>query len=191
MQHGKNCAQGSKNWVSNWYVLQVITILLQELIKPESRMLRSRQSILENWHAWPATWEPTWSGFTPVSNARTLPYDKQYAMVVEGLQMAGKIAARYGVTLAVQNHHDIAVHHDAMKWLLDEVNLPNVKAAFDCWAPTFQGLSSEEIKKAIYTMKPYIVHTTVADYEQLPRFKYESSQSNYIPFLSHAGCTNG
>ena len=112
-----------------------------------------------------------------------ISYDKQYAMVVEGLKMAGKIAAQYGVTLVVQNHHDIAVHHDAMKWLLDEVNLPNVKAAFDCWSPTMQGLSSDEIKKAIYTMKPYILHTTVADYERLPRFRYESDQVNYIPLL--------
>ncbi len=113
-----------------------------------------------------------------------IPYDKQYSMVVEGLQMAGKIAAKYGVTLAIQNHHDIALHHDAMKWLLDEVNLPNVKAAFDCWSPTLEGLSSEEIKKAIYTMKPYIVHTTTADYKELPRFTYEPLQTNYIPRVS-------
>jgi len=113
-----------------------------------------------------------------------IPYDKQYAMVVEGLQMSGKIAARYGVTLVVQNHDDIASHPDAMKWLLDEVNLPNVKAAFDCWSLNLQGLSSGEIKKAIYTMKPYIVHTTAADYEKLPRFKYESLQINYIPLVS-------
>jgi sugar phosphate isomerase/epimerase len=112
-----------------------------------------------------------------------IPYEKQYAMVVQGLQMAGKIAARYDVTLVVQNHHDIAVHHDAMKWLLDEVKLPNVKAAFDCWSPTLQGLSSEEMRKAIYTMKPYLVHTTVADYEKLPRFRYESAQTNYVPLL--------
>jgi sugar phosphate isomerase/epimerase len=112
-----------------------------------------------------------------------IPYDKQYAMVVEGLKMAGKIAAQYGITLIVQNHHDIAVHHDAMKWLLDEVNLPNVKAAFDCWSPTMEGLSSDEIKKAIYTMKPYILHTTTADYEKLPRFRYESEQVNYVPLL--------
>jgi sugar phosphate isomerase/epimerase len=112
-----------------------------------------------------------------------IQYEKQYAIVVEGLQMAGKIAAQYGVTLVVQNHHDIASHPDAMKWLLDEVNLPNVKAAFDCWNLTLQGLSSEEIKKAIYTMKPYIVHTTVADYEELPRFKYEAAQINYISLL--------
>jgi sugar phosphate isomerase/epimerase len=112
-----------------------------------------------------------------------IPCEKQYAMVVQGLQMAGKIAAQYGVTLVVQNHHDIAVHHDAMKWMLDEVNLPNVKAAFDCWSPTMEGLSSEEIKKAIYTMKPYILHTTAADYEKLPRFRYESAQVNYVPLL--------
>jgi sugar phosphate isomerase/epimerase len=113
-----------------------------------------------------------------------LPYDKQYTMVVEGLQMAGKIAAKYGVTLAVQNHHDIALHHDAMKWLLDEVNLPNVKASFDCWSPTLEGLSPAEIRKAVFTMKPYIVHTTTADYKELPRFKYEHNQTNYIPLLS-------
>lgn len=112
-----------------------------------------------------------------------VPYDKQYAMVVEGLQMAGKIASRYGVTLVVQNHHDIAVNHEAMKWLLDEVNLPNVKAAFDCWSPTLQGLSSEEIKKAIFTMKPYIAHTTVADYQVHPRFQYEFPQTNYKPLM--------
>ena len=112
-----------------------------------------------------------------------VPYDKQYSLVVEGLQMAGKLAAKYGVTLIIQNHHDIALHHDAMKWLLDEVNLPNVKASFDCWTPTLEGLSSQELKKAIYTMKPYIVHTIVADYEKHPRFKYELQQTNYVPLV--------
>jgi sugar phosphate isomerase/epimerase len=113
-----------------------------------------------------------------------VPYDRQYALVVEGLQMAGRIAAKYGVTLAVQNHHDIALHHDAMKWLLDEINMPNVKAAFDCWSPTLEGLTPEEIKQAIYTMKPHIVHTTTADYEELPRFKYEINHTNYTKLTS-------
>ena len=112
-----------------------------------------------------------------------VPYDKQYALVVDGLTMAGKIAAKYGITLVVQNHHDIALHHDAMKWLLDEVNLPNVKAAFDCWSPTLEGLTSEEIKQAIYKMKPYIVHTTTADYEKLPRYQYELNHTNYTPLI--------
>ncbi len=109
-----------------------------------------------------------------------VPYDKQYALVVEGLQIAGKLAAKYGVTLAIQNHHDIAIHHEAMKWLLDEINLPNVKAAFDCWSPTLEGLTSEEIRKAIRIMKPYIVHTTTADYKELPRYTYELNHTNYV-----------
>jgi sugar phosphate isomerase/epimerase len=113
-----------------------------------------------------------------------VPYDKQYALVVEGLTMAGKLASKYGITLAVQNHHDIALHHDAMKWLLDEINLPNVKAAFDCWSPTLEGLTSEEIKQAIYKMKPYIVHTTTADYEKLPRYTYEINHTNYTEQIS-------
>jgi len=113
-----------------------------------------------------------------------VPYDRQYALVVEGLQMAGKLAAKYGVTLVIQNHHDIALHHDAMKWLLDEVNLPNVKAAFDCWSPTLEGLSSEEIRQAVLTMKPYLVHTTTADYKELPRFRYEITHTNYTKLES-------
>jgi len=113
-----------------------------------------------------------------------IPYDRQYAMVVEGLQIAGKIAATYGVTLAVQNHHDIGIHHDAMKWILDEVNLPNVKAAFDCWSPTLEGLTPEEIRQAILKLQPYIVHTTTADYVEQPRFRYEANHTNYIKMES-------
>jgi sugar phosphate isomerase/epimerase len=113
-----------------------------------------------------------------------IPYDRQYALVVEGLKMAGKEAAKYGITLAVQNHHDIALHHDAMKWLLDEVNLPNVKAVFDCWSPTLEGLSKEEIRQGILTMKPYIVHTITADYKELPRYRYEIGQTNYTKLQS-------
>jgi sugar phosphate isomerase/epimerase len=107
-------------------------------------------------------------------------YDKQYGMVVEGLKLAGKRAAEYGVTLAVQNHHDIGSHHDEMYWLLKEVNLPNVKAAFDAWTPTLQGLSSDEIRAAILKMKPFIVHTTAADYVKLGRYGYEHRLTNFV-----------
>jgi len=110
-------------------------------------------------------------------------YDKQYEMVLDGITIAARIAADYGITLIVQNHHDIALHHDAMKWLLDEVNLPNVKAAFDAWSPTIEGLSSEEIRDAVHLMKPYLVHTTTADYQKHPRFKYEFLQTYYAPLL--------
>ncbi len=108
-----------------------------------------------------------------------IPYDKQYSEVVEGLKMSGKLAAKYGVTLVVQNHHDIALHHDAMFWLLKEVNMPNVMAGWDAWSPTLEGLSKDEIRESIITMKPYLVNTIVADYAMHPRYKYVNELTNY------------
>jgi len=108
-----------------------------------------------------------------------IPYDRQYAEVVEGLKMAGKLAAEHGVTLAVQNHHDIALHHDAMYWLLREVNLPNVMAGWDAWAPVLEGLSPEEQRQSVLKMKPYIVNTIVADYVIHPRYTYINELTNY------------
>jgi sugar phosphate isomerase/epimerase len=109
-----------------------------------------------------------------------IPYDKQYAVVVEGLRLAGDRAAKYGITLAVQNHHDIASHHDAMFWLLEEVNHPNVKAAFDPWTPTLQNLTADQLHDAVLKMRPYIVHMTAADYVRHPRYHYDSTLTNFM-----------
>jgi sugar phosphate isomerase/epimerase len=108
-----------------------------------------------------------------------VPFDRQYAMVVEGLKLAGQKAAEYGVILAVQNHHDIASGHDMMYWLLKEVDLPNVKAAFDAWSLRLQGLSPEEIRAAVLKMAPFIVHTTAAQYVRLPRYQYQDNLINF------------
>jgi sugar phosphate isomerase/epimerase len=108
-----------------------------------------------------------------------IPYDKQYAEVLEGLKMAGKLAAEHGVTLAVQNHHDIALHHDAMYWLLKEVNMPNVMAGWDAWSPVLEGLSLEKQRESILKMKPYIVNTIAADYVTHPRYTYRNELTNY------------
>jgi sugar phosphate isomerase/epimerase len=110
----------------------------------------------------------------------SVPFDNQYALVVEGLKLAGQKAAEHGITLAVQNHHDIASHHEMMYWLLREVDMLNVKAAFDPWTPTLQGLSPEQIRAAVLKLKPYIVHTTAAQYVRLPRFHYEDSLINFV-----------
>ena len=101
-----------------------------------------------------------------------IPYDQQYATVVAGLRLAGQQAARYGVTLAVQNHHDIAVSPEAMYWLLNEVNHPNVKLAWDAWSPTVLGLTPEQIRQSILKLKPFIVHTTAAQYISVQRYRY-------------------
>ncbi len=108
-----------------------------------------------------------------------IPYDRQYAEVVSGLKMAGKLAAEHGVTLVVQNHHDIALHHDAMYWLLKEVNMPNVLAGWDAWSPSLEGLTAEQLHESILKMKPYIVNTIAADYVTHPRFSYVNNLTNY------------
>ena len=108
-----------------------------------------------------------------------IPYDKQYATVVEGITLAAKEAQKYGVTLVVQNHHDIALHHDAMYWMLKEINLPNVMAGWDAWSPTLEGLSKEEIRESILKMKPFIVNTIAADYVVQPRYHYDNTITNY------------
>jgi sugar phosphate isomerase/epimerase len=108
-----------------------------------------------------------------------IPYDRQYAAVLEGLKLSGKEAAKYGVTLVVQNHHDIALHHDAMLWLIKEVNMSNVKVGWDAWSPTLEGLSAEEIRQSILKLKPYIVNTIAAQYKRQPRFKYVNELTNY------------
>ncbi|MCC5938245.1 MAG: TIM barrel protein [Lunatimonas sp.] len=108
-----------------------------------------------------------------------IPYDRQYAMVVEGITLAGKEAQKHGVTLVVQNHHDIAIHHDAMYWMLQEINLPNVLSGWDAWSPTLEGLSKEEIRNSVRKMKPFLANTILADYVALPRYQYEHALTNY------------
>src|SRR5450759_5295074 len=76
-------------------------------------------------------------------------YDAQYNEVVKGLRLAGREAERHGVTLVVQNHHDIACHHDQLAWLMEEVDHPNVKLAFDAWAPHLQGVRGEALIRAV------------------------------------------
>ncbi len=108
-----------------------------------------------------------------------IPYDKQYAEVLAGLKMAGKRASEHGVTLVVQNHHDIALHHDAMYWMLKEINMPNVLAGWDAWSPTLEGLSKEELRESILKLKPYIANTIAADYVMHPRYLYVNELTNY------------
>jgi sugar phosphate isomerase/epimerase len=107
-------------------------------------------------------------------------YDAQYNEIVRGLRMAGNEAARHGVTLAVQNHHDIACHHDQLAWLMEEVGHPNVRLAFDAWAPHLQGVRGQALVRAVEKVGKFIELTTVADYEVQPRFRYDPNVVNYV-----------
>jgi sugar phosphate isomerase/epimerase len=104
-------------------------------------------------------------------------YDQQWSWCVESLRECARQAADFGVTIGVQNHHDNAVHHDAMLDLIQEIGHPNCKVMFDAWAPALQGVDAIE---GIRKLAPYIVHTTVADYVRRSRFRYIPNLVNYV-----------
>jgi sugar phosphate isomerase/epimerase len=85
-------------------------------------------------------------------------------------------AADHGVTLAVQNHHDIGVHTDALLELLNEVDRSNCLLGFDAWSPALRG---EDLYEAAMKVAGKVAITTNADYVRLPRFHYRSETVNY------------
>jgi sugar phosphate isomerase/epimerase len=105
-------------------------------------------------------------------------YDQQWNSCVASLRECARRAAEFGVTVGVQNHHDVAVHHEALIDLLEEIGEPNCQAMFDAWAPALQGV---DLPSAARQMAPYVVHTTVADYVRRPRFRYQPQLVNYVP----------
>jgi sugar phosphate isomerase/epimerase len=106
----------------------------------------------------------------------TAPQDQQWLAIVSSLRECARDAARLGVTIGVQNHHDHAVHYESLFDLLHEIGEPNCKALFDAWAPALQGA---DLAAAVKKLAPHIVHTTVADYVLRPRFRYQPQLINY------------
>jgi sugar phosphate isomerase/epimerase len=102
--------------------------------------------------------------------------DQQWALCVDSLRACARYAAPLGVTIGVQNHHDVAVHWQSLLDLLQDINEPNCKAMFDAWAPALQG---DDPAAAVKEMAPFLVHTTVADYVRRPRFRYQPPLVNY------------
>lgn len=102
--------------------------------------------------------------------------DQQWGWCVACLKECAGFAADAGVTLAVQNHHDVACHFESLRDLLDEVDSRACKAAFDAWSPALHG---SDLAAAVRLLGPHIVHTTVADYVRRPRFRYQPPLVNY------------
>ncbi len=106
------------------------------------------------------------------------PYPVLWQAVVDALGECARRAAPYGVTLAVQNHHDLAAGYEAMFDLLQAVGEPNCRAAFDAWAPFLQGA---DLEAAARKLAPLTCHTTIADYQLRPRYHYRPEVVNYEP----------
>jgi sugar phosphate isomerase/epimerase len=108
------------------------------------------------------------------------PIGALWSRVVGALRECCDRAAAYDVTLAIQNHHDLAVHTAALLELLADVNRPNCKLGFDAWSPALRG---EDLYEAACRAAPHTVITTNADYVRLPRFSYRPAVINYEPAL--------
>jgi sugar phosphate isomerase/epimerase len=108
----------------------------------------------------------------------TVPYQTAWGYTVSCLREAARRAADFGVSLGVQNHHDLAVEVESLVDLLAEINEPNCKACFDAWAPALQG---SDPAAGVRRIAPFLAHTTVADYVRRPRFKYAPALVNYQP----------
>ena len=98
--------------------------------------------------------------------------------VVAALREVCDRAAAHGFTVAIQNHHDVGVHSDALLELLIDIDRPNCKLGFDAWSPALRG---EDLYESARRMAPHTVLTTNADYVRLPRFQYRPDLVNYEP----------
>jgi len=96
--------------------------------------------------------------------------------VVAALREMCDRVAEYGVTLAVQNHHDLGVHSDVLLEILHDIDRPNCKLGFDAWSPALRG---EDLYESAKKMAPHTAITTNADYIRLPRFRYQPQLINY------------
>lgn len=85
-------------------------------------------------------------------------------------------AAPHGVTIAIQNHHDLGLHTDALLELIAEIGRPNCKLGFDAWSPALRG---ENLYEAARKAAPHTVITTNADYIRVPRYQYQPALVNY------------
>ena len=105
-----------------------------------------------------------------------MPPAEQWNRTALAIRQCCDRCARYGVTLGIQNHHDLAVHSKSLLEFLRDVDRPNCKLAFDPWSLCVRG---EEPFETARRMAPHVVYTTFADYLRLPRARYRPGLVNY------------
>jgi len=111
------------------------------------------------------------------------PFPALWDRTVRAIRECCDRAAAHQVTIAVQNHHDIAVHSDALLEFLTDVDRPNCKLGFDAWSPALRG---ELLYDVARRMAPFTICTTNADYVRLPRYQYQPALVNYQQALPDA-----
>jgi sugar phosphate isomerase/epimerase len=100
----------------------------------------------------------------------------QWKMTVDAVRECARRAADAGVTIGVQNHHDIACGFESLYDLIQEVDQPNCRPMFDAWAPALHGA---DLEAAAAQLAALSVHTTIANYQMRPRYRYVPALVNY------------
>jgi len=90
-------------------------------------------------------------------------------------EMCDRVADK-GVTIAIQNHHDVGLNSAALLEMLADIDRPNCKLGFDAWSPALRGENLYEVAK---TAAPHTIITTSADYIKVPRHRYLPELVNY------------
>lgn len=103
-------------------------------------------------------------------------FSAQWNKLVGLLRRCGDMAARYGVVLAVQNHHDFAVDSALLDILLAEVGHPQVKAGYDAWSPYLRG---EDMVAGARLLAPRTALSIAANYRRFPQYQYQPDLVNY------------
>lgn len=85
-------------------------------------------------------------------------------------------AVSHGVTIAIQNHHDLGLHTEALLELLSDIDRTNCKLGFDAWSPALRG---ENLYESAKLAAPHTILTTNADYVKVPRHRYRPELVNY------------
>lgn len=109
-------------------------------------------------------------------------YLAQWNLVVSTLKECAKRASEFGVTLGVQNHHDIAADYESQFDLIHAINEPNCRAMLDAWAPALHG---SDLSTAARRLGPVTVQTTIANYQRRPRYRYDPALVNYTAELPY------
>jgi sugar phosphate isomerase/epimerase len=115
-------------------------------------------------------------GSALVGQAGQAGFAARWNKLVGLLRLCGDMAARYGVTVAVQNHHDFAVDSFQLDALLAEVDHPSVRAGYDAWSPYLRG---EDIAAGARLLAPRTALSIAANYRRFPQYHYQPDLVNY------------
>jgi sugar phosphate isomerase/epimerase len=98
-----------------------------------------------------------------------IPYRRQWESCINGIKESARMASKYDIVIAVQNHSCIASDPDSLLDFITEVNESNVKVCLD--AP-FIVSHNKPIRDTVLKYKGLMVHTHLTDFIRRDRFRY-------------------